>query len=110
MRHIKSAKNYEMYFSAVISLKMMIFLICKRETARGGCVHELVIKTVKVIALLPKNGKNVYHFLDFLHLKNYVFRYFYKYKQVNVPNLVYFGSPSIASYTDYSTVTINLQI
>ena len=38
-----------------------------------------------------KNGKNVPIFLDFFVIKN-------KYKQVKVPNLVYFGSPSIALF------------
>ena len=37
-------------FSAIISLKMMIFLIRKKDTARGGGVHEQVIKMVNGIA------------------------------------------------------------
>ena len=48
-------------------------------------------------------------FRIFLHLKITI-RISYKYKQVKVPNLVQFGSPSIASYNDYSTISINLQI
>ena len=56
-----------------------------------------------------KIGNNVPHFLDFLHLKITI-HISYKYKQIKVPNLVYFGSPSIASYNDYSTISINLQI
>ena len=53
-----------------------------------------------------KNDNNVPHFSDFLHLKTMI-HISYKYKQINVPNLVYFGSPSIASYNDYSTISIN---
>ena len=56
-----------------------------------------------------KNGNNVPHFSDFLHLKITIY-ISYKYKQIKSPNLEYFGSPSIASYNDYSTVSINLQI
>ena len=56
-----------------------------------------------------KIGNNVPHFSDFLHL-NITIQYSYKYKQIKVPNLVYFGSPSIASYNDYSTLSINFQI
>ena len=56
-----------------------------------------------------KIGSNVPHFSDFLHLKITIY-ISYKYKQIKVPNLVYFGSPSIASYNDYSTISINLQI
>ena len=52
--------------------------------------------TIKVITLLRKIGNNVPHFSDFLHLKITI-RISYKYKQINVPKLVYFGSPSIAS-------------
>ena len=52
---------------------------------------------------------NVPHFSDFSRLKITI-RIAYKYKQVNVPNLVYFGSPSIASYDNYSTISINLHI
>ena len=37
-------------------------------------------------------------------------RIFYKYKQINVHNLVCFGSPSTTSYNDYRTRSINLQI
>ena len=48
-------------------------------------------------------------FFSFLHLKITI-RIFYKHKQIKVPNLVYFGSLSIASYNDYSTISINLQI
>ena len=47
-----------------------------------------------------KIGNNVAHFSDFSHLKITI-RIAYKYKQINVPNLVYFGSPSIA----YITIT-----
>ena len=56
-----------------------------------------------------KNGNNVPHFSDFLHLKitNHIS---YKYKQIKISNLVYFGSQSIASYNDSSTISINLQI
>ena len=52
-------------------------------------------------------GNNVPHFLDFLHLKIAI-PISYKYKQVKVPNLVYFGSQTIASYNDNSNVSINL--
>ena len=54
-----------------------------------------------------KIGNNVPHFSDVLHLKITI-HIFYKYKQIKVPNLVYFGSPSIASYNNYSTISINL--
>ena len=56
-----------------------------------------------------KNGNYVPHFSDFLHLKTTI-HISYKYKQMKVPNLKYFGSPSIASYNDYSTISIYLQI
>ena len=56
-----------------------------------------------------KTGNNVPHFLDFLHFKITI-RISYKYKQVKVLNLVYFGSSSTATYNDYSTISINLQI
>ena len=56
-----------------------------------------------------KNGNNVPHFSGFLQFKITI-HISYKYKQINVPNLVYFGSPSIASYNNYSTISINLQI
>ena len=56
-----------------------------------------------------KNGNNVPHFSDFLHLKITI-HISYKYKQIKVTNLVYFGSTSNASYNDYSTISINLQI
>ena len=53
-----------------------------------------------------KIGNNFPHFSDFLNLKTTI-HIFYNYKQVKVPNLIYFGSPSIASYNDYSTISIN---
>ena len=56
-----------------------------------------------------KNGNNVPHFAGFLYLKNRI-HISYKYKQIKVPNVVYFGSPSIASYNNYSTISINLHI
>ena len=56
-----------------------------------------------------KNGNNVPHFSDFLDLKLTI-HISDKYKPIKVPNLVYFGSPSIASYNDYSTISINIQI
>ena len=56
-----------------------------------------------------KIGNNVPHFSDFSHLKITI-RLAYKYKLINVPNLVYFRSPSIASYNDYSTISIILYI
>ena len=56
-----------------------------------------------------KIGNNVPYFLDFLHLKITI-HIFYKYKQIKVPNLVYFGSPSIASYNDCRPIVINLKI
>ena len=57
-----------------------------------------------------KVGSTVPHFSDFLHLKIPT-RISYKYKQIKVPNLVYyFRIQSIASYNDYSTISINLQI
>ena len=37
-----------------------------------------------------KNGNNVPHFSDFLHLKITI-HISYKYKQIKVPNLVFFG-------------------
>ena len=48
-------------------------------------------------------------FSDFLHLKIMI-PISYKDKQVKVPNLVYFKSLSIASYNNYSTIIINVQI
>ena len=54
-------------------------------------------------------GNNFPHFSDFLHLKIPI-HISYKCKQIKVPNLVYFGSPSIASYNDYSTISINLHV
>ena len=58
--------------------------------------------------LYRKIGNNVPHFTDFfLKITSHIS---YKYKQIKVPNLVYFGSPSIASYNDYCTISINLQI
>ena len=56
-----------------------------------------------------KIGNNVPHFSDFLHLKITI-HISYKYKQIKDSNLVYFGSPSIASYIDYSTISNNLQV
>ena len=56
-----------------------------------------------------KIGNNFPHFSDFSLLKITIC-IAYKYKQINVPNLVYFGSPGIASYNDYSTISINLHI
>ena len=44
-----------------------------------------------------KIGNNVPHFSDFLHLKITI-RISYKFKQIKVPNLVYFGSPGIATF------------
>ena len=55
-----------------------------------------------------KIGNNVTHVSDFLHLKITI-HISYKYKQIKVPNLVYFESPSTASYNDYNTISINLQ-
>ena len=54
-----------------------------------------------------KIGNNDPHFSDFLHLKITI-HISYKYKQIKVPNLVYLGSPSIASYNHYSIISINL--
>ena len=56
-QHVSSRETYQVekfmkLFSAVISLKTMIFLICKKDTEQ---IHEYVIKTVNVIALLRKN-------------------------------------------------------
>ena len=56
-----------------------------------------------------KIGNNVPHFSDFLNLKITI-HIFYNFKQVKVPNLIYFRSPSFASYNDYSTISINEQI
>ena len=39
-----------------------------------------------------------------------IIRFFTFKNYVKVPNLVYFGSQSIASYNYYSTISINLQI
>ena len=53
-------------------------------------------KLSKRLMALQHNGKignNVPHFSDFLHLKITI-HISYKYKQIKVPNLVYFGSPS----------------
>ena len=66
-------------------------------------------KRLMALHCYGKIGNNVAHFSDFSHLKITI-RIAYKYKQINVPNLVYFGSPSIASYNDYSTISINLHI
>ena len=44
-----------------------------------------------------KNGNNVPHFSDFLHSKITI-HILYKYKQIMVPNLVYFGRQSIGPY------------
>ena len=54
-----------------------------------------------------KIGNNVSYFLGILHLKITIYISYY-HKQAKVPNLVYFESPSIASYNDYSTLSINL--
>ena len=56
-----------------------------------------------------KIGNNLPHFSDCLHLKITI-HISYKYKQIKVPNLVYFGSPNIATYNNCSTISINLQI
>ena len=59
-------------------------------------------KLSKRLMALHHNGKignNVPHFSDILHLKLAI-HISHKYKQIKVPNLVYFGSPSIASYND----------
>ena len=56
-----------------------------------------------------ENGTIVPHLSDFSRLK-ITSRIAYKYKQINIPKLVYFGSPSIASYNDYSSISINLHI
>ena len=45
-----------------------------------------------------KIGNDFPHFSDCLHLKITI-HISYKYKQIKIPNLVCFGSPSIASYT-----------
>ena len=69
-------------------------------------------KLSKRLMALHHNGKMAIMFLifsDFLHLK-ITNNISYELKQIKVPNLVYFGSPSIASYNDYSTISINLQI
>ena len=55
-----------------------------------------------------KIGNNVPYFSHFLHLKITI-HISYKFKQIKVLNLVYFGSPSIAPYNDNSTLSINLQ-
>ena len=58
-----------------------------------------------------KIGNNVpIFFSDFLHLKITI-HISYKYKQIKVPNLVYLEvQASIASYNNYSTIFINIQI
>ena len=69
-------------------------------------------KLSKRLMALHHYGKivnNVPHFSDFIHLKITI-HISNKYKQIQVPNLVYFGSSSIASYNDYSTISINLLI
>ena len=53
-----------------------------------------------------KIGNNVSHFSDFLHLKLTI-HISYKYKQIKVPNLVYFGSTCIALYNESGTISIN---
>ena len=45
-----------------------------------------------------KNGNNIPNFSDVLHLKITI-HIPYRYKQIKLSNLVYFGSPSIASQT-----------
>ena len=67
------------------------------------------LKRLMSLHCYGKIGNNVPHFSDLLHLK-FSIRISYRYKQIKVPNMVYFGSPSIASYNDYSTISINLQI
>ena len=73
---------------------------CKHE------MHHIILKYIDMMNIVisyMKGGD------DFSRLKITI-RIAYKYKQINVPNLVYFGSPSIASYNDYSTISINLHI
>ena len=65
-----------------------------------------LLKWLMSLHCYGKIGNYDPHFSDFSHLKITI-HIAYKYKQINVPNLVYFGSPSIASYNDYSTISIN---
>ena len=66
-------------------------------------------KLSKRLMALHHYGNNLPYFSIFLHLKIAI-HISYKYKQIKVPSQVYFGSSSIASYNDYSTISINLQI
>ena len=56
-------------FSAAISLKIMIFYICKKDTARVACVHEYNAITVHGVASYWKIVNNSPHFSDFFKLK-----------------------------------------
>ena len=66
-------------------------------------------KRLMALDYYVKIGNNVPHFSDFLHLKITI-HISYKHKQIKVPNLVYFGSPSITSYNDYNSISNYLQI
>ena len=68
-----------------------------------------LLKRLMSLHCYRKNGNNVPHFSDFSRL-TITIRIAYKYKQINVPNLIYFGSTSFASYIDYSTISINSHI
>ena len=59
----------------------------------------------RLISLRRKIGSNVAHFPDFLQLRVTI-HLSYKYKQIKVPNLVHFGSPSIALYNDNLSISI----
>ena len=66
-------------------------------------------KRLMLLHCYGKIGNNFPHFSDFIHLKITI-RISNRYKQVKVPNLIYFGCPSTASFNNYSTIFINLQI
>ena len=108
MRPINSEKILNVFF-AVISLKIMIFRSVKRTLLEAAVSTSKLSNLLMALHHYGKIGKNVPYFSDCLLLKIKI-HISYKYKQIKVPNLVYFGSPSIASYNDYSTISIYLQI
>ena len=73
---------------------------CPRVSYQNGQWQCIITEKLAIMFLI---------FQIFLHFKIAI-HISYKYKQIKVPNLVYFGSPSISSYNDCSTISINLQI
>ena len=53
-----------------------------------------------------KNGDNVPHYSDFFFVIMNYDSYILQNEQFKVPNLVYFGSPSIALFNGNRTITI----